>query len=229
MQTLGSIQPFTSNHEQVFSDAADHTAHTLADTWFEYAKHTGKAQTPPFVARSQAQPSGTSPPPRSWSLLAQTSEMAKAGLDSSYLSPFLPEPDLDPPYVYSPVEIVDLDTHSEEYFQKLIAALDLDTESYAHAHVDPKIMTRFKDLIRKYAHAFYLPGTSLNTIKGFHQNIHTGDLLLFQIRTHMIFSLQVMLSLYLRQRFKPLLVVFLMSTQNCLRLHMSLASICCLY
>ena len=40
---LGSIQPFTSNHEQVFSDAADHTAHTLADTWFEYAKHTGKA------------------------------------------------------------------------------------------------------------------------------------------------------------------------------------------
>ena len=90
--------------------------------------------------------------------------MAKAGLDSSYLSPFLPEPDLDPPYVYLPVEIVDLDPHSEEYFQKLVAALDLDTESYAH--VDPTIMTRFKDLIRKYAHAFYLPGTSLNTIKG---------------------------------------------------------------
>ena len=99
--------------------------------------------------------------------------MAKAGLDSSYLSPFLPEPDLDPPYVYPPVEIVDLDRHSEEYFQKLVAALDLDTKS--HAHVDPTIMTRFKDLIRKYAHAFYLPGTSLNTIKGFHHNIHTGD------------------------------------------------------
>ena len=48
--------------------------------------------------------------------------------------------------------------HSEEYFQKLVAALDLDTESYAH--VDPTIMTRFKDLIHKYAHAFYLPGTT---------------------------------------------------------------------
>ena len=84
--------------------------------------------------------------------------MAKAGLDSSYLSPFLPEPDFDPPYVYPPVEIVDLDPHSEEYFQKLVAALDLDTQSYAH--VDPTIMTRFKDLIRKYAHAFYLPGTT---------------------------------------------------------------------
>ena len=86
--------------------------------------------------------------------------MAKDGLDSSYLSPFLPEPDLDPPYVYPPVETVDLDPHSEEYFQKLVAALDLDTESYAH--VDPTIMTPFKDLIRKYAHAFYLPSTSLN-------------------------------------------------------------------
>ena len=99
--------------------------------------------------------------------------MAKAGLDSSYLSPFLPEPDPDPPYVYPPVELVDLDPHSEEYFQKLVAALDLDTES--HAHVDPTIMARFKDLFRKYAHAFYLPGTSLNTIKGFRHNIHTGD------------------------------------------------------
>ena len=36
-------------------------------------------------------------------------------------------------------------------------------------------MTTFKELIHKYPHAFYLPGTSLNTIKGFHHNIHTGD------------------------------------------------------
>ena len=56
--------------------------------------------------------------------------MAKAGLDSSYLSPFLPEPDLDSPYVYPPVEIVDLDPHSEEYFQKLVAVLDLEKEVY---------------------------------------------------------------------------------------------------
>ena len=78
-----------------------------------------------------------------------------------------------PPHVYPPVEIVDLDPHSEEYFQKLVAALDLETDSYAH--VDPTAMTRFKELIRKYPYAFYLPGTSLNSIKGFHHNIHTGD------------------------------------------------------
>ena len=171
---LATIQPFTPNHDKIFSEAADHTAATLADTWFEYARHTGKAQTSPSAARSHLQPSGTSPPPKSWSSHVQTSEMAKASLDSFYLSPFLPEPYLDPPHVHPPpVEFVDLDPHSEEYFQKLVAALDLDTDSYAH--VDPTTMTRFKELIRKYPHAFYLPGTSPNTIEGFHHNIHTGD------------------------------------------------------
>ena len=162
---LGSIQPFNSNHEQVFSEAVDHTAHTLADTWFEYAKHTGTTQNPSSVARSQAQPTGTSCFPQSWSLQAQTSEMTKAGLDSSYLSPFLPEPDLDPPHVHPPVEEVSLDPHSEEYFQQLVAALDLETDTYAH--VDLAIMSKFKALIRKYSHAFYLPGSELTPITGF--------------------------------------------------------------
>ena len=170
---LGSIQPFNSNHEQVFSEAADHTAHTLADTWFEYAKHTGTTQNPSSVARSQAQPTGTSCFPQSWSLQAQTSQMTKAGLDSSYLSPFLPEPDLDPPHVHPPVEDVSLDPHSEEYFQQLVAALDLETDTYAH--VDLAIMSKFKALIRKYSHAFYLPGSELTPITGFHHNIDTGD------------------------------------------------------
>ena len=170
---LGSIQPFNSNHEQVFSEAVDHTAHTLADTWFEYAKHTGTTQNPSSVARSQAQPTGTSCFPQSWSLQAQTSEMTKAGLDSSYLSPFLPEPDLDPPHVHPPVEDVSLDPHSEEYFQQLVAALDLETDTYAH--VDLAIMSKFKALIQKYSHVFYLPGSELTPITGFHHNIDTGD------------------------------------------------------
>ena len=155
---LGSIQPFNSTHEQVFSEAADHTAHTLADTWFEYAKHTGTTQNPSSVARSQAQPTGTSCFPQSWSLQAQTSEMTKAGLDSSYLSPFLPEPDLDPPHVHPPVEDVSLDPHSEDNFQQLVAALDLETATYAP--VDLAIMSKFKALIRKYSHVFYLPGSN---------------------------------------------------------------------
>ena len=111
-----------------FSEAADHTAHTSADTWLEYAKHTNAAQHSKPVARSQAQSSGTSFSPRSWSLHAQITEMAQAGLDFSILSPFLPEPDLDPPHIFPPVENVGLDPHSKEYFQKLVTALDLETE-----------------------------------------------------------------------------------------------------
>ena len=99
--------------------------------------------------------------------------MTKAGLDSSYLSPFLPEPDLDPPHVHPPVEDVSLDPHSEEYFQQLVAALDLETDTYAH--VDLAIMSKFKALIRKNFHAFYLPGSELAPITGFHHNIDTGD------------------------------------------------------
>ena len=34
---LGTIQPFTPNHDKIFSEAANHTAATLADTRFEYA------------------------------------------------------------------------------------------------------------------------------------------------------------------------------------------------
>ena len=68
--------------------------------------------------------------------------------------------------VYPPVYVTDLDPHSEEYFQKLTDVADLDTESYAHT--DPHVMTKFKKLISKYSHAFYLPGTQLNTIKGSH-------------------------------------------------------------
>ena len=100
--------------------------------------------------------------------------MAQAGLDSSFLSPFLPEPDLNPPHVFPPAESVGLDPHSEEYFQKLVAALDLDTDIYAH--VNPVIMKQFKELIRKYSHAFHLPGSPLGTIKCYPHHIATGDL-----------------------------------------------------
>ena len=170
---LESIQPMSPDHNQVFSEAADHTAHQLADTWLEYAKHTGSVSDSKSVSRSQAQLFGTSSSLRSWSLPAQTTEMAQAGLDSSFSSSFLPEPDLDPPHVFLPAENVGLDPHSEEYFQKLVAALDFDTDIYAH--VDPVIIKQFKELIRKYSYAFHIPGSHLGTIKGYNHHIATGD------------------------------------------------------
>ena len=111
--------------------------------------------------------------PPSWQLHAQTAEMAQAGLDSSLLQPFLSEPDLDHPDALPPTAEVYLDPHSEEYFDKLVKALELDGP--LHAKVDPNTMDQFKEILRKYPEAFHLPGTPLGTIKRFYHNIDIGD------------------------------------------------------
>ena len=68
---------------------------------------------------------------------------------------------------------VNLDPHSDEYFDKLVKALELDGPLYAK--MDPNTMDQFKEILRKYPEAFHLPGTPLGTIKGFYHNIDTGD------------------------------------------------------
>ena len=75
--------------------------------------------------------------------------------------------------MFSPAQNVGLDPHSEEYFQKLVAALDLDTD--ISDHVNLIIMKQFKELIRKYSHAFYLQGSQLVQFKSYHHHIATGD------------------------------------------------------
>ena len=90
---------------------------------------------------------GTHPPTsKSLQLHAQTAEMGQAGLDSSILSPFLSEPDLDHPKTMPPPEGLYLDANSEEYFQKLVKALELDGPMYSH--VDPYIMSQFKQITK---------------------------------------------------------------------------------
>ena len=89
------------------------------------------------------------------------------------MPPFLSEPDLDHPDALPPTGGVFLDPHSEEYFDKLVKALELDGPLYAK--VDPNTMDQFKEILRKYPEAFHLPGTPLGTIKGFYHNIDTGD------------------------------------------------------
>ena len=99
--------------------------------------------------------------------------MHQSGLDSSILSSFFPEPDIDHPHIFPPSGDVHLDPYSEEYFQKLVETLDLDTFTYSH--LSSEILTQFKVLLRKYPTAFYLPGAVLHPIRGFNHNIHTSD------------------------------------------------------
>ena len=99
-----------------------------------------------MCAISKTQPTGTSL--HNWKVSDQLVEMQQSGLDSSILSPFLPEPDTDHPNMFPPTSTVHLDPHSEEYYQKLVEALELGTQAYSH--VSPEILTQFKTLIRKY-------------------------------------------------------------------------------
>ena len=87
-----------------------------------------------------------------WNLDQQKPEMTRACLDSSILSPFLPEPESDHPHAFPPTDSGGLDPHSDEYFKKFVHALELDSPTYSH--VDPFTMQQFKVLLRKYPEAF---------------------------------------------------------------------------
>ena len=154
---LGVIRPKTSEDDLIWHEAAEHTAQQLSDSWFSFIT----SQTPVLQCNSTpTYPRYATFPAKMWDLNQQKSEMAKAGLDSSVLAPFLPEPESDHPHAFPPLDSAVLDPHSEEYFNKLVTALDLDSPTYSH--VDPIIMQQFKGLLRKYLEAFYLPGTIQN-------------------------------------------------------------------
>ena len=191
---MGFVRSKNSEDEQVSPEAANHTADQLASSWLQFAQSVltndscfspqqDSSHNSSFHSRQDSSNQGSlnrmhtraSHPhaPPSWQLHAQTADMAQAGLDSSLLHPFLSEPDLDHPDALPPTGGVFLDPHSEEYFDKLVKALELDGPLYAK--VDPNTMDQFKEILRKYPEAFHLPGTPLGTIKGFYHNIDTGD------------------------------------------------------
>ena len=101
-----------------------------------------------MCAVSKAQPTGTSL--RNWKVSDQFTEMQQSGLDSSILSPFLREPDIDHPNISPPTSDVRLDPHSEEYYQKLVEVLELDTHAYFH--INPEIQS--SDLQISYSISF---------------------------------------------------------------------------
>ena len=80
---------------------------------------------------------------------------------------------MDHPHALSPTAAEYLDPNSQEYYDKLVAALELDGPLYYHVPLG--IMSEFKALLRKYPTAFHLPDTPLDTIKRFYHNIDTGD------------------------------------------------------
>ena len=100
--------------------------------------------------------------------------MLKVGLaeSSRLLQPFNQLDDCDdrdlPPQ--SPTE---LDPFSETYHQTLRKEFRLDSDEYSH--VDPAVLDHFDTLLRKYPHAFLLPGAPRRCIHGTEPHIGTGN------------------------------------------------------
>ena len=142
---LGVIRPKTSEDDLIWHEAAEHTAQQLSDSWFSFIT----SQTSVLLGNSTSiYPRYATCPAKTWDLNQQKSEMAKAGLDSSVLAPFLPEPESDHPHEFPPLDSAVLDPHSQEYFNELVTALDLDSPTYSH--VDPIIMQQFKGIFKGY-------------------------------------------------------------------------------
>ena len=113
-------------------------------------------------------------PHRPWQVKDQQQEIVQAGLDSSILAPFLPEPDIPHPSELPPTDPIHLDPKSGEYFEKVCTALELDGPLYSH--LDPNLRKEFKALVKKYSEIFSCQGPPppLGTVKGVYHNIDTG-------------------------------------------------------
>ena len=119
-------------------------------------------------------PPQASVPHRPWQVKDQQQKMVQAGLDSSILALFLPEPNIPYPSELLPTGPIHLNPKSDEYFEKVCTALELDGPLYSQ--LNPKLQEEFKALVEKYSEIFYSPRSSpsLGTVKGFYHNIDTS-------------------------------------------------------
>ena len=154
--SLGVIRTAKLSDTLEFDSAVQYTSELLADSWFA-------------LATSQTSQSSAPSPPK----VAPTTNSSSSSQDSSILSSFLPDPSVLHPDAFPPSTSPTLDPFSEQYFVQICKALELESELYSHLH--PEIMANFKQLLRKFPHAFYLAGAPLTPIRGFHHNIDTGD------------------------------------------------------
>ena len=160
---LGKLSSVTDNDEDEFEATADNTAEQLSESWYELIQpnvSSANNKSPVFNASSHNL--------TQWKNSDQNTEMVNAGLDSSILSPLLTEAEnnlSDTNRDLSPTDPVTLDPYSEKYFQELVKALGLDTDDYAHVTQD--ILDKFKQLLRTYLTAFFLPSSRFSVIKGF--------------------------------------------------------------
>ena len=175
--SLGSLRPITEADTATLSEAASHTAQVLSDSWYSFVTSgnpiTGAEISSDIKPESSVNDHCFLSANASQSIHSPLESNDANGLGSSLLSPYLEGNDFDHEHAFPPSENKGIDPNSAQFFEQLVKALELDTPMYAHVSSD--VMAKFKQLIRKYSHAFHLPNSPLTAIKGFYHNINTGD------------------------------------------------------
>ena len=107
--------------------------------------------------------------------LSPDQELRDAGLNFRILLPYSEYHENETVTVLElpPVSSPNFDPNSTEFHEQIFNALGLDTSTYSHVRSD--ILATFKNLIRKYPTAFWLPDTPLTIILGHEHHILTGD------------------------------------------------------
>ena len=174
--TFGYLSPCTAQSKADFQDALHHTADILSSSLDAYDSLF--CQSPVDASPLLKTPSPTRfskrDPVQPHCPKQANQEMITAGLvqSSRLLHPFNQPDDMDDRDL-PPTSVVELDPFSEEYHQKLRKELRLDTDEYSHVH--PAVLNQFDTLLRKYPHAFLLPGAPLRRIHGTEHHINTEN------------------------------------------------------
>ena len=148
--SIGNIRPVLSTDTNVLEDAAEFTASQVANQWYSLvsARHAAHHNIDdlPTLDSDKIVNGGHA------IHNSNLQEMAQDNLafDSSILSPYLECTERHQANSFSPVGNSNIQPHSEEYFGKLLHALELDT----YAHVPRSISTQLKSLLHDFQHVF---------------------------------------------------------------------------
>ena len=141
----------TPHDQYEFEEAANDAAKHLADSWLAFVETRSphSHQLMPHLVYSPSPPK-----PKQWKLTEQENELKAPGLDSSILSPFTEPPDIEELHALPPFEPPYLDPTSDNYFDQLVAALQLNTDCYKHASAN--VLQESKKLVKEYILIYFI-------------------------------------------------------------------------
>ena len=171
---MGFIRPMTNDDILTFQEAADTMSEQPADIRETFISCENQYLYSIQNSTEQKQSNSSAYACSHTTKLFTDQELRNAGLDSRILSPYSEyhENETVTALELPPVSNPNCDPDSTQFHEQIFNALGLDTSIYSH--VRPHILEKFKNSIRKYPTAFWLPDTPLAVIPGHEHRILTG-------------------------------------------------------